>query len=393
MRNITSNCCLRPGSGDTQKIYIRVTIDRKSKMYSTGISTPPDCWDQKKQRITARDPEAAPKNAALEKLHYKAKNIIYDLLRDQDSPAGFPDFERLFVVAKDKKKALLIDFMARFIKEKTGVFEANTIKRYNNAMNKIKEFRPGALLSDVNYNFLAAFENYCRHEKNNKHNTVAKEIKIIKTIFSEAQKRGMISGATKLNYQINYKDVNKDFLTVTELKTVAGLIDKNVSDTIKRVLYPFIFSCFTGLRLSDISRLKLSDFKDDYSYVDIITVKTKDRLFVPVNAPTRALIFKYMDYNKKISAPENSDALFFNMYSEQYGRDVLQTAVTAVGINKKITFHSGRYTFATICNSLGIPIEITSRLLSHKSLKMTLKYAKLTDQVLISNAEKWDALF
>jgi len=362
-------------------------------MYSTGISTPPDCWDQKKQRITARDPEAAPKNAALEKLHYKAKNIIYDLLRDQDSPAGFPDFERLFVVAKDKKKALLIDFMARFIKEKTGVFESNTIKRYNNAMNKIKEFRQGALLSDVNYNFLADFENYCRHEKNNKHNTVAKEIKIIKTIFSEAQKRGMISGATKLNYQINYKDVNKDFLTVTELKTVAGLIDKNVSDTIKKVLYPFIFSCFTGLRLSDISRLKLSDFKDDYSYVDIITVKTKDRLFVPVNAPTRALIFKYMDYNKKISAPENSDALFFNMYSEQYGRDVLQTAVTAVGINKKITFHSGRYTFATICNSLGIPIEITSRLLSHKSLKMTLKYAKLTDQVLISNAEKWDALF
>ena len=310
-----------------------------------------------------------------------------------DVPVTFENFEIEYLDKANFNNSRLIDFMRFFIEEKQTVFAPNTIKRYNNCMVKIERFEAAIQLKQLDYNFINRFEQHLRNVLKNQHNTVAKEIKIIKTLFTEAQKRGYITSEKQLNYTINYKDIIKEFLTIEELKSLSALIDSDVALNIKKVLFPFVFSCFTGLRISDIMKLKLSDFKENFRYIDITTIKTKDRLIMPISEPTRAVIMKYMDFEKKRFAATFDNMLFFDTFSEQYGRQVLKTACELIGITKRITFHSGRYTFATICNSIGIPIEVTSRLLSHKTLKMTLKYAKFTDQLLAENISKWNATF
>ncbi len=375
-----------------QKIYLRITVYRAYKIYSTGISVLSENWDRKKQRVNRKDKEHSHKNDLIEKAYFKAKDILYKF-NMSDVPVTFENFEIEYLDKANFNNSRLIDFMRFFIEEKQTVFAPNTIKRYNNCMVKIERFEAAIQLKQLDYNFINRFEQHLRNVLKNQHNTVAKEIKIIKTLFTEAQKRGYITSEKQLNYTINYKDIIKEFLTIEELKSLSALIDSDVALNIKKVLFPFVFSCFTGLRISDIMKLKLSDFKENFRYIDITTIKTKDRLIMPISEPTRAVIMKYMDFEKKRFAATFDNMLFFDTFSEQYGRQVLKTACELIGITKRITFHSGRYTFATICNSIGIPIEVTSRLLSHKTLKMTLKYAKFTDQLLAENISKWNATF
>ncbi|MEI6122289.1 MAG: site-specific integrase [Bacteroidota bacterium] len=395
MNTVTINLWLRISQiqkDKEQKIYLRITINRASKIYTTGISVLSENWDQNKQRITRKDKEHSQKNDLIEKQYFKAKDIIYQF-NMSETPVTFDNFEIEYQDKQHSKNPRLVDFMKLYIKEKTTLLEPTTIKRYNNALRKIEEYDPCLLVQNIDYNFLTRFELYLRDTCKNQHNTVTKEIKIIKTLFSEAQRRGLIPAGKQLNFSMNYKDVFKDFLTIEELKKLAEIIDKDVPINIKKVLFPFVFSCFTGLRLSDLFGLKYDDLKANFTFIDITTVKTKDRLIIPISEPTQALIHKYMNFDKNRFLNPGPGMSFFDMFSEQYSRAVLKTSCALVGITKRITFHSGRYTFATICNSIGIPIEVTSRLLSHKTLKMTLKYAKFTDQLLTDNVNKWNINF
>ncbi len=389
----TLNVVIRKSNSDqfeTGTLYLRLTINRKSKYYSCGISISMKAWDQDRQVITLRDPDFRKKNELLELFFTRADGILHDLRMDSfDNPVSFDQFENKF---HTRKITMLADFAEIYIQDKKTILEQSTINRYNSSITKIRAYG-NVSLSGINYNWLQAYETHLRNNLGMMHNTVAKEIKFIKSVYHEAQRRELVAELRPLDYSINYQAADKDFLTIDELKTlIFKLRDPDFEKNLKRVLYYFIFSCLTGLRISDIKNLKVGNFNKDYSMIDIVTVKTKDRIQMPLSQPAQKIVKDYMKFESKRFKYMYPELPFFKVHSDQHNNIVLPNIMLLCDIKKTIRYHNSRHTFATICNELGLPIAVTSRLMTHKTLRMTLQYAKFNDPTLKQNIEKWDNL-
>ncbi|MDA3813458.1 MAG: tyrosine-type recombinase/integrase, partial [Candidatus Cloacimonetes bacterium] len=140
----------------------------------------------------------------------------------------------------------------------------------------------------------------------------------------------------------------------------------------ERVTNPFLFSVFTGLRLSDTKALIFENIKNDR--LSIVQIKTKKPLDVLLNPNA----IKILDRQKELI---NSDrGKVFNFLDDDYMNKRIKEWVKSLGINKKITFHCGRHTFATIGITSGMDIYEVSGLLGHTDIKHTLIYAKLVNK-------------
>ena len=170
--------------------------------------------------------------------------------------------------------------------------------------------------------------------------------------------------------KIHREKTRINYLTVEE---VQRLIDTPCKwDVMKRA---FLFSCSTGLRYSDVSRLTWGDIQDDELFGKVMKIKvqktSREEIF-PVPTPALQIL---PDRN---GAPD-SDIIFPLKYNWLLGTH-LQKWVDDAGINKKIRFHSSRHTMATISLHLGAPIETVSKLLGHTEIRTTEIYAEVLDE-------------
>ena len=130
----------------------------------------------------------------------------------------------------------------------------------------------------------------------------------------------------------------------------------------------FLFACYTGLRKSDVYSLKWKNVHD--KCVSLRIKKTHD----PVTIPLSATAMKYL------GPREGDDEFVFKAKSDrQASEDLLKWAKNA-GVNKHVTFHVSRHTFATLALTYGADIYTVSKLLGHKNLATTQIYAKIVDK-------------
>lgn len=158
----------------------------------------------------------------------------------------------------------------------------------------------------------------------------------------------------------------REFLTLEEVKRLQETSCDN--DHIKNA---FLFSCFSGLRISDIMKLRWSDISevDGYTRVTFVQKKTSK--------------LEYMDISKQAAKylslqPKNGDLVFPIKNRSLYERDMFLW-IDRAGIRKKITFHCARHTFAVMMIELGTDLFVVSKLLGHKNIVTTQVYAKVLD--------------
>lgn len=163
-------------------------------------------------------------------------------------------------------------------------------------------------------------------------------------------------------------ELEKEYLTFDEIKQLVKAECKY--DVLKRA---FLFSCLTGLRWSDIEKLKWSEIQKFNGHFRIIfsQKKTKGLEYLDISKQARELLGKEIDAEIKI---------FKGLRYSGYLNDQLIIWCLKAGINKHITFHSARHSFATLQLTMGTDIYTVSKLLGHKHLKTTLVYAKIIDQ-------------
>lgn len=166
------------------------------------------------------------------------------------------------------------------------------------------------------------------------------------------------------------------YLTIEELKR---LINTPCIETGLR--NAFLFSCITGLRRSDVVGLKWRDVTKQGGYTRIIfrQKKTKGQEYLDITPQAADLMGERKG---------GDDNVFPDMHSHSYGNRILQQWVKDAGIDKKITFHCGRHTFAVMMIDLGTDLFTVSKLLGHTDVKTTQIYAKVLDknkQVAVSN--------
>ena len=159
--------------------------------------------------------------------------------------------------------------------------------------------------------------------------------------------------------------LSKDFLTIDEIQKIAAT--KHSNDEVRLA---FLFACFTGLRISDIRSLEWSDMKNIDGMYFVIKEQKKTHVMVSVPLCHTAMTF----------LPEHKgDGMVFHLPQNTWLRGALQRIIKAAGIEKNISFHSSRHTFASLTIRSSRDLKTVSSLLGHKSAKTTQRY---TDEMI-----------
>lgn len=188
----------------------------------------------------------------------------------------------------------------------------------------------------------------------------------IKIVLNRAVREGLIKvnpvSMMEPNEKPQGKNAIREFLTLDEIKLLTSTRCRNQIH-----MQAFLFSCFTGLRRSDIRNLCWDDIHEDT--IAIKMQKTGETLYMP------------MSNNAKAWLPERgSDSRVFRMKSDTILNADIENWVARAGIKKHITFHCARHTFATLTLTYGADLYTISKLLGHRNVQTTQIYAKIVDE-------------
>ena len=151
----------------------------------------------------------------------------------------------------------------------------------------------------------------------------------------------------------------------------------------------FLFSCFTGLAIADMERLKFSHIQtsaDGRRYIRKERQKTKVESVVPLHPIAEEILSRCREDQ---AVKEEGDALVFPRgCSRSVMNSKLSTVRLACGIRQRLSFHMARHTFGTLSLSAGIPIESIAKMMGHASLSSTQIYAQVTDKKISEDMDR-----
>ena len=160
----------------------------------------------------------------------------------------------------------------------------------------------------------------------------------------------------------------REYLTYSELQSLSNAYCK----------YPvlknaFIFSCLTGLRWSDIDKMKWSEVRDEENGARVIfrQKKTDSAEYLYISAQARKLMGSQRSPDEKVFKGLK--------YGAHFNAQILTWCMRA-GITKHITFHSARHTNAVLLLENGADIYTVSKRLGHREIRTTQIYAKIIDE-------------
>ena len=262
-------------------------------------------------------------------------------------------------------------------------YESNCKDRaYKSSLARIKEFAKNKLI-DGRLPFNKVDENFCEDYRNwlftkeyktdtlYKNNTVWVTILKLKTVLNKAVKEKIIPFNPAKYVKVKVEETEKVFLTFDELQKMYSIEYK------KTELYrAFLFSCFTGLRLSDIKALTYGQIREEKIYFR--QKKTKAIEYLPMNESAIKILNLFRNNNIEIDQEKNVFD-FSGLYSHTIG-DYLRRWAKLAEIDKHITFHTARHTFATLSLTYGVDLYTVSKMLGHKNINTTQVYAKIVNE-------------
>ena len=151
----------------------------------------------------------------------------------------------------------------------------------------------------------------------------------------------------------------------------------------------FLFSCFTGLAIADMERLKFSHIQttaDGRRYIRKERQKTKVEFVVPLHPIAKVILSRNQE--GQALKEEGEGLVFPRGCSRSVMNNKLSTVGKACGIRQRLSFHMARHTFGTLSLSAGIPIESIAKMMGHASISSTQIYAQVTDKKISEDMDK-----
>ncbi|WP_310559177.1 site-specific integrase [Flavobacterium sp.] len=366
-------------------IFQRITINGRRLDNSTGKFVDPDKWHSEMSIMRGTSEEARSINRHLDNLKSKILNVEKNLII-KDIPVNFESFKNELSGKKERERMLVPIFEEhnRKIKELLGQeYAPGTLERYQTSLKHTKDFLFWKYnLTDINiekidHAFIMEYEFYLRSVRKCANNTAVKYIKNFHKIINLCLANSWLNKDPFINYKSKIKEVVRGFLTEKEIEDI---INKEfMSERLELVRDIFIFSCFTGLAYIDVQQLKTDNVAlgiDGDKWIFKNRQKTDTPSKIPLLPIAQAIINKYE--NNPICKNENR---LLPILSNQKMNAYLKEIADVCKINKELTFHIARHTFATtVTLSNGVPIETVSKMLGHTNLKTTQHYAKVLDR-------------
>jgi site-specific recombinase XerD len=380
----------KPNAAGQLPIYVRLTVDGKRMEFSTKKFIDSSKWSPEMSKMKGSTEEARSLNEYLNLVKSKIFDIQMELIH-QNEILTIEVFKNKLLGIQERGRMLLPIFVEhnRKMEELVGIeYAPGTLERYKTSLSHTKDFLlwkykvSDIEISKIDYAFITEYEFYLRSVRNCANNTAVKYIKNFHKIINQCLANGWLSKDPFFNYKSKVKEVERVYLTEEEIQNI---INKDFKiERVAMVRDIFIFSCFTGLAYIDVKQLTKNHISlgiDGDKWI----FKNRQKTDITSKIPLLPMAMEIVDKYKNHPTCVNENRLL-PILSNQKMNAYLKEIADVCEINKELTFHIARHTFATtITLSNGVPIETVSKMLGHTNLKTTQHYAKILDKKISSD--------
>jgi site-specific recombinase XerD len=366
-------------------IFQRITINGRRLDNSTGKFVDPSKWHPEMSKMRGNSEEARLINGHLDNLRTKIL-IAEKELNKKDIPVNLETLKNMLLGTKERQRLLVPIFEEHNnkIKELLGIeYAPGTYERYQTSLKHTKDFLNWKYsisdidITKIDHAFITDYEFYLRSVRKCANNTAVKYIKNFNKIIKLCLANDWLEKNPFANYKSRVKEVERVYLSEGEIQNIINKDFKTERLSLVRDI--FLFSCFTGLAYIDVKNLTKSHISigiDGDKWIFTHRQKTESASKIPVLPVTQMIIDKYADHPQAI----NEEKLL-PILSNQKMNAYLKEIAAVCEIEKELTFHIARHTFATtVTLTNGVPIESVSKMLGHKNLRTTQHYAKVLDK-------------
>jgi site-specific recombinase XerD len=365
-------------------IYMRITVEGKRAEAATGRESEPSRWNTSAGRMNSTKEDAKTLNGYLDGLQAQVLNA-HTVLSQTGQLITAEVLKNKFL-GKEEKPRLIMGIISDHnerMKELVGdEYAIGTHKRFKVVYSHTLEFLKARFnatdydIRRIDFAFVTDYEFHLRRVRKMGNNATVKHMKMFRKITNICLNNGWITSDPFASYKGRYREVDRSVLMEEEIEALAT--KKFVSDRLDQVRDTFLFCCFTGLAYSDVQKLTTSQIGkgiDGLPWIFTQRTKTDTTSNIPLLPQAKKIMEKYADHpvcvNKGVVLP---------VPSNQKLNEYLKEIAILCGIDKPMTSHIARHTFATtVALQNGVPIETVSKILGHKSIRTTQIYAKIMD--------------
>lgn len=368
----------------TCPIHFSVRVGATTTRLTSGKSIDPKDWDAKNNSPKKKD---------------KFHQLLATFINKKTS-----GFETFMLTQESLGKSITLTIAMSYFRDNTKVNfykfwedqitlwqhtkENNTLKSYKSGLNIVKEFNPKLNFGDLNYDCIQKFDLYLRNERNNAQGGCFTKHKVLKAVINQAIMKGFMSENPYRYFKIKAAVGHREFLSIEEVKQIMSAEISESDKMMTKVRDLFLFSCFTGLRFSDVMKVKVDNIKTNPDRLEIQVQKTDKPLTIPLFANAKEILHKYNHLTIKtgnsLALPKIDNAVI---------NRALKVLMEFTNINKKISFHCARHSFASNLIENGTYINHIKDLLGHSNITQTQIYAKSLAADLYNTMDKLNDMY
>ena len=382
----------------TCPLYIYVSIDSDFDRIPLKLSWPADCFDKSCGKLLPRSKEDTDKSdyqLIIDSEITKVNEIFkeYRLSGKILTIGKFLEEYNSYTSRKDFLSFFLTDANERYKRKK---IERGTRNGQVATLNSLRQFwqqeqnrgkKKNAVISSqlpfnlITPNLLENFRAWLKSDKKNIPTTVENHMKNVRTYVKRALADGNVFDDPFKIIKVTKPETWPDVLTQDQLSLLVDLFKATSNDSWHLVLRHFLFSCFTGLRISDAKAVSHENIQDNWLVImPKKTIGKQKTIRVPLHPLAQDLIV-------------SSVGRLFDTFSEQYTNRLLTRIGQAAGIDFKVKTHTARHTFGTLFIELGGDVVTLKEYMGHRDIGTTMKYIHISEKRKREKINVFDQLF
>lgn len=352
----------------------------------TGVTVTPADWDAVRARVKGKSQEAHDANLIIQDVRAKINDVFVRFRLDGREITRQSFFKEFLDTSSYTD---FWDFFSQTLEKRRGSIADNTYRAQKSTLKKLQEVMPGLTFRDLTDETLRDLRKRLAQKPwNNAPNTITKNMITLKTYVLIAIRKKLIDENPFVVEKIRRGKSNQVWLTERELeKLIRFYQTEQFPPNLHKVLQYFLFSVFTGMRLSDVKNFDMEQVKGEFIIINPIKTKrtSNEMVSIPITKPIRLILDDAAKHRLK--------GRIFSCFADAVTNRMLKKIAEFAGINKELSFHSARHTFASLFLEKTDDLATLQKLLGHSSIAQTMVYVHMTERKKVEQMRKcWDTI-
>lgn len=365
----------------TVPIYLGITINGKPKppinLEQRVQIKPANFWDE----ITRSVKKGHPGHDTINFLIHEKLSLARAIIQKYKVLKRILTYESLL---KEMDGLNICDFFLHAQEYRTGLMGEKSesyVQKVGHIIDKIREFRPGLDINDIDYKFLKDYQHHLITVRMNNKNTIYSNMRIFRRILDDAVRQDLIKTNPFLKFRLQKVKVMKEPLSLDEVKKYEELLDHPLPYYLHKTLCWWLLAIYTGRRYGDLVDFDKWEIKNDYLRLE--QTKTIDGI-----QDRKVIVLFINDRIRRVLALIAANK--YKPLTNAKANIFLKELTERVGIDRNIHFHLARHTFNHINKKLKTEAVIRKELLGHESFRSTQHYEKPDEDLMKEAMMKWN---